>query len=76
MSTLLTTENLAKRFRGVEALSGLTMDVPEGAVFALVGPNGAGKSTWRQLPARATPFQAYRNENVKSGPTVRNRPVK
>jgi ABC-2 type transport system ATP-binding protein len=45
MSTLLTTENLAKRFRGVEALNGLTMDVPEGAVFALVGPNGAGKST-------------------------------
>jgi ABC-2 type transport system ATP-binding protein len=45
MSTLLTTENLAKRFRGVEALNGVTMDVPEGAVFALVGPNGAGKST-------------------------------
>ncbi len=45
MSTLLATENLAKRFRGVEALTGLTMDVPEGAVFALVGPNGAGKST-------------------------------
>ncbi len=45
MSTLLATENLAKRFRGVEALNGLTMDVPEGAVFALVGPNGAGKST-------------------------------
>ena len=45
MSTLLATENLAKRFHGVEALNGLTMDVPEGAVFALVGPNGAGKST-------------------------------
>ncbi len=45
MSTLLATENLAKRFRGVEALNGLTMDVPEGAVFALVGPSGAGKST-------------------------------
>ena len=45
MSTLLATENLAKRFRGVEALHDLTLDVPEGAVFALVGPNGAGKST-------------------------------
>jgi ABC-2 type transport system ATP-binding protein len=45
VSTLLSTEKLAKRFRGVEALNGLTLDVPEGAVFALVGPNGAGKST-------------------------------
>jgi ABC-2 type transport system ATP-binding protein len=42
---LLRTENLAKRFRGVDALHGVTLDVPEGAVFALVGPNGAGKST-------------------------------
>jgi ABC-2 type transport system ATP-binding protein len=45
VSTLLATENLAKRFRGLEALHSLTLDVPEGAVFALVGPNGAGKST-------------------------------
>ena len=43
--SLLATDNLAKRFRGVDALRGLTLDVPEGAVFALVGPNGAGKST-------------------------------
>lgn len=39
------TENLIKKFRRVEALSGLNLDVPEGAVYALVGPNGAGKTT-------------------------------
>jgi len=39
------TENLVKKFRRVEALSGLNLDVPEGAVYALVGPNGAGKTT-------------------------------
>ncbi len=39
------TENLVKKFRRVEALNGLNLDVPEGAVYALVGPNGAGKTT-------------------------------
>lgn len=39
------TENLVKKFRRVKALNGLNLDVPEGAVYALVGPNGAGKTT-------------------------------
>jgi ABC-2 type transport system ATP-binding protein len=39
------TENLVKKFRRVQALNGLNLDVPEGAVYALVGPNGAGKTT-------------------------------
>jgi ABC-2 type transport system ATP-binding protein len=39
------TENLIKKFRRVAALTGLNLDVPEGAVYALVGPNGAGKTT-------------------------------
>jgi len=45
MSSAIRTENLAKKFRKVHALNGLTLDVPEGAVYALVGPNGAGKTT-------------------------------
>lgn len=38
-------EDLHKRYMRVEALHGLTLDVPEGSIFALTGPNGAGKST-------------------------------
>jgi ABC-2 type transport system ATP-binding protein len=45
MSSPLRTEQLGKTFPQVEALRGLTVEVPEGAVFALVGPNGAGKTT-------------------------------
>jgi len=45
MSSAIRTENLAKKFRRVHALNGLTLDVAEGAVYALVGPNGAGKTT-------------------------------
>ena len=36
---------LAKRYAGVPALSGVTLDVPAGAPFGLVGGNGAGKTT-------------------------------
>jgi ABC-2 type transport system ATP-binding protein len=45
MTSAIQTENLVKKFRRVEALQGLTLNVPPGAVYALVGPNGAGKTT-------------------------------
>ena len=43
--SVIHTDNLVKNFRRVLALNGLNLDVPEGAVYALVGPNGAGKTT-------------------------------
>jgi len=43
--SVIRTENLVKKFRRVAALNGLNLDIPEGAVYALVGPNGAGKTT-------------------------------
>ena len=45
MTSPLRTDRLTKEFPGVTALHQVTLDVPEGAVFALVGPNGAGKTT-------------------------------
>ena len=38
-------KELHKSFDGFEALRGLNIHVPRGAVYGLVGPNGAGKST-------------------------------
>src|SRR5215831_5244173 len=39
------TENLSKKFLSVRALRQLNLEVPQGAIYALVGPNGAGKTT-------------------------------
>jgi branched-chain amino acid transport system ATP-binding protein len=42
MSALLDVSGVSKSFRGLKALSGLTMSVGEGEIIGLVGPNGAG----------------------------------
>ena len=42
---MIEVKELHKSFDGFEALRGLDIHVPRGAVYGLVGPNGAGKST-------------------------------
>ena len=42
---VLEVEGLVKRFRGVEAVRGVSLSVAAGEALALIGPNGAGKTT-------------------------------
>jgi branched-chain amino acid transport system ATP-binding protein len=58
MSALLEVEGLAKSFRGLKALSNLTMQVRKGEIVGLVGPNGAGKTTAFNVISGALPATA------------------
>ena len=42
---LLRVENVRVRYEGAEALHGVSLHVPEGALVSVIGANGAGKST-------------------------------
>jgi ABC-2 type transport system ATP-binding protein len=55
------TQALTKRYPKVEALSGVSLTIARGEIFALLGPNGAGKTTWISIVcglARATSGRA------------------
>jgi ABC-2 type transport system ATP-binding protein len=42
---IIEVRNLTKSFGDVKAVDDITLEVPEGEIFAFLGPNGAGKST-------------------------------
>ncbi|KAF2517271.1 ABC transporter ATP-binding protein [Flavobacterium foetidum] len=45
METILTIENLSKRYGRIQALKNVSFTVQKGHVYGILGPNGSGKST-------------------------------
>ena len=45
MAALLEVENVSRRFGGIVALDGVSVDAGENEIVGLIGPNGAGKTT-------------------------------
>lgn len=43
--SLLVAENIHKAYSDHQALSGVSLEIPEKSIFGLLGPNGAGKTT-------------------------------
>lgn len=43
--SILTVDNIYKNYGSIEALKGVSFNVPKGSVFGILGPNGSGKTT-------------------------------
>jgi branched-chain amino acid transport system ATP-binding protein len=48
-AALLRTENLTRRFGGLNAVDQVSFELDEGEIRAIIGPNGAGKTTFVSL---------------------------
>ena len=49
VKTIISVNNLTKKYGDFEAVKGISFDVREGEIFGLLGPNGAGKSTTLEI---------------------------
>src|SRR5437588_8784540 len=52
---MLIAEDVHRRFEGMRAVDGVSLEVPRGQITGLIGPNGAGKSTFLAVLAGTLP---------------------
>jgi ABC-2 type transport system ATP-binding protein len=72
MNPVIRTRGLVKRYGRRQALSEVSLTVPEGRVVGLVGPNGAGKSTLLKLAAGLLSPTAGQIEVLGNRPDARH----
>src|SRR5256884_9841272 len=72
-------QHIYKSYRKVDALKGLSLQIPQGSIYGLIGPNGAGKTTLiRILAALLAPTRGevwFDGEEVVRQPALIQRKV-
>jgi ABC-type sugar transport system ATPase subunit len=71
--SLLVMSGIEKRFGGVLALDGASLEAERGEIHGLCGENGAGKSTLLKILSGVHPFGSYRGEILVDGKEARLR---
>ena len=69
---MLKIENLHVAYGGIQALRGISMEVPDGKIVTLIGANGAGKST--TLNAIAGVFPVDKGKIIIDGEDITKKP--
>ncbi len=64
--------DIYKNFGGLQAVSGVSFEVPKGKVFAIIGPNGAGKTTLFNLISGV--FRDYEGKILFCDEAIDHRP--
>ena len=70
LNSIVSIENISKKFDKNYVLDGVTINIPKGSICGLVGPNGAGKTTLLRIITslqNADSGQVNVNANVFSG---------
>jgi ABC-2 type transport system ATP-binding protein len=77
MTALVETSELSRRFGEIDALQGISLSIPEGAI-GLIGPNGAGKTTLLRvlmglIPPTGGAATVFGRDAALHGLTIRER---
>lgn len=73
---LFRAEGIIKRFGGVTALAGVTLDLAAGEIHSLCGENGAGKSTLIKILGGIWPAESFEGQLYMEGQPVNFRSVR